>query len=913
MHRLWGCVSWLIASLALAEVVAPDVSDRSYRALTLENQLKVLLISDPTSDRAAASMDVAIGSNHDPETFPGLAHFLEHMLFLGTDQFPEAGEYQQYISAAGGSHNAFTAPENTNYFFDVQPAAFEGALDRFSRFFIAPLFDPTYVEREVNAVHSEYQSKLQNEANRSFAVTKEGLNPAHPFSGFNAGNLDTLQKPGLVEAVRAFYETMYSADRMALAVLSPEPLDALERLVRARFGEVPNRSLGRIQTSEPLLERSQLPLEVRSQPIGTSRRLSLLWPVPASAAHHTTQPMSYLGHLIGHEGPNSLFDVLKAKGWVNGLSAGPSLGMRDSQLFGISVNLTEAGYAQRDAVIESLFAYIRLIEENGINAWRFTELQQITDANFRFAEDASAQGTVTALSGAMQTTPTRELWTRDRLLSRFDAALIQDYLSWLTPETLYLRVTAPEVETDQVTAYYPTPFGKDPIHSERLARWSRARAGGTTPLGQLPAPNPFVTDTFTRLVPTEPTEGLVVPSRVIDRPGVVAYALSETRFGQPRSDLYIRLRTPLASQDPETKVMADLLTDYLNDQLSALTYDAAIAGAGVSVQSTQSGFTVQASGYHEGVMRLMPQVLATLPPPLIDAPTFNRLKARQVDRLSGFDQQRPVSRLLSELTATLMPREFLDADRFAAITNLDRATFHEYQKAVFSSLVAELLLHAPITEAEATQALELVISDLPLDPQGSGVELSVGRWPEAAQTTFSYAHPDQAAVVAYVIDEETSSARLKAQLIANLIEAPFYTRLRTEKQLGYLTFASAFPLLNRPILAGAVQSPTADGETLASEINAFFGAYRDTLAQLDLAAFERAKGVLREDLVSPWQTQSEVSNAVWGAIGLRRPFDDRDKRLAELNALTREDLLRFYETLLRQGPVTLVAKSSLAR
>ena len=185
MRRQMGWLWWLVASVAVADVVAPDFSDRSYRALTLDNQLKVLLISDPTSDRAAASMDVAVGSNHDPQEYPGLAHFLEHMLFLGTDLFPEAGEYQQYISASDGSHNAFTAPENTNYFFDVQPNALPGALDRFSRFFVAPRFDPTYVRREVNAVHSEYQSKLQNEGNRSFAVTKEGLNPAHPLQGFH--------------------------------------------------------------------------------------------------------------------------------------------------------------------------------------------------------------------------------------------------------------------------------------------------------------------------------------------------------------------------------------------------------------------------------------------------------------------------------------------------------------------------------------------------------------------------------------------------------------------------------------------------------------------------------------------------------------------------------------------------------
>jgi insulysin len=907
MRRQMGWLWWLVASVAVADVVAPDFSDRSYRALTLDNQLKVLLISDPTSDRAAASMDVAVGSNHDPQEYPGLAHFLEHMLFLGTDLFPEAGEYQQYISASGGSHNAFTAPENTNYFFDVQPNALPGALDRFSRFFVAPRFDPTYVRREVNAVHSEYQSKLQNEGNRSFAVTKEGLNPAHPFQGFHSGNLETLDQLGLVEAVTTFYQAMYSADRMALAVLSSDSLDTLESLVRDRFSNITNNQLGPIRTLEPLLDRTMLPLEVRSQPIGTSRRLSLLWPVPASEAHQGSKPMTYLGHLIGHEGPGSLFDILKSKGWINGLSAGPSLAMRDSELFGMSVSITEEGYRQRDAIIEALFAQLHQIEREGIAPWRFTELQQVTEANFRFAEDASAQGTVTTLSEAMQTTPIRELWTRDRLLTRFDPDLVMDYLSWLTPENLYLRVTAPEALTDQVTQYYPTPFGKERIQDNRLQAWQRARHGEAPTIGQLPAPNPFIATTFTRLVPSDRPEGVVIPTRVIEQPGIVAYALSETRFGQPRSDLYIRLRTPLASQDADSKVMADLLADYLNDRLSAMTYDAAIAGASLGVQSTQSGFTLQASGYHDGVMRLVPNVLETLPPPLIDAGTFARLKARQLDRLSAYDKQRPVNRLLSELTVTLMPREFLEADRLAAIVALDRETFHEYQKAVFTGLVAEAFLHAPLTLAESTGSLKRLIAKLPIDPDGAGIELSTGLWPEGAQTEFRYNHPDHASVLAFVIDDDSASARLKAQLLANLIEAPFYTQLRTEKQLGYLTFAMAFPVLNRPILAGAVQSPNVEATVLAAEIKGFFRGFRETLAQLDPETFNRAKAVLKEELESPWQTQSDLSSALWGTIGLRRSFDERTQRLAELDALSRNDLLVFYDALLSQGGLTLVA------
>ncbi len=117
-----------------AQVIQSPYDTRSLETFILPNQLKVLLISDPEAEKAAASMDVAVGSGANPVEIPGLAHFLEHMLFLGSEKYPEADSYQSYISANGGSHNAFTAYENTNYFFDVRPEAFAGALDRFSRF-----------------------------------------------------------------------------------------------------------------------------------------------------------------------------------------------------------------------------------------------------------------------------------------------------------------------------------------------------------------------------------------------------------------------------------------------------------------------------------------------------------------------------------------------------------------------------------------------------------------------------------------------------------------------------------------------------------------------------------------------------------------------------------------------------------
>ena len=153
--------------------------------------LQVLLVSDPSTDKAAAAMDVHIGHMSDPPNLPGLAHFCEHMLFLGwilmffipiqyvcstqpgTKEFPDENEYSKYLSQHGGSFNAFTSSDHTNYYFDVSPDNLSGALDRFSQFFLSPLFTESATEREVNAVNSEHEKNIPNDTWRINQVVQK--------------------------------------------------------------------------------------------------------------------------------------------------------------------------------------------------------------------------------------------------------------------------------------------------------------------------------------------------------------------------------------------------------------------------------------------------------------------------------------------------------------------------------------------------------------------------------------------------------------------------------------------------------------------------------------------------------------------------------------------------------------------
>ena len=236
-----------VTDTAQPNMPALDVSpndNRTYRLITLDNGLRALLASDPTAEHGAAAMAVDVGAAHDPTGLPGLAHFCEHMLFLGSEKYREESAYKKFLAAHGGRSNASTSMEQTTYKFEVLADHLASALDIFAQFFIAPLFTASATERELNAVDAEDARNRTVDGRRLLQVLKAAADvPQHPWAKFSTGNSTTLHGGG--DATRSalldFHGLHYVAGRMALVVLAAgTPLDALEATVRTTFASVPS-------------------------------------------------------------------------------------------------------------------------------------------------------------------------------------------------------------------------------------------------------------------------------------------------------------------------------------------------------------------------------------------------------------------------------------------------------------------------------------------------------------------------------------------------------------------------------------------------------------------------------------------------------------------------------------------------
>ena len=219
----------LVATQALAaQVRVSDTDYRDYRALTLDTGLTVLLVHDERAAKAAAALALPVGSLDDPDSQPGLAHYLEHMLFLGSESYPGAEEYQSFITRNGGQTNAATGYTSTTYMMEVDPPAFPEALRRMADTLARPLLDPVYADKERSAVNAEMESKKHSDGRRIAMLTLSTLNPAHPATRFTGGNLETLSdKPGsrLHDELVRFHRTWYSANLMKGVLYGPQSLD----------------------------------------------------------------------------------------------------------------------------------------------------------------------------------------------------------------------------------------------------------------------------------------------------------------------------------------------------------------------------------------------------------------------------------------------------------------------------------------------------------------------------------------------------------------------------------------------------------------------------------------------------------------------------------------------------------------
>jgi len=806
-------------------VVSPN-DDRQYRFLVLDNQLQVLLVSDVNADKAAAALDVAVGSGDDPLDRLGLAHYLEHMLFLGTEKYPNPDDYGDFISSHGGSQNAYTSFDHTNYFFDVAADHLEPALDRFAQFFIAPKFDTRYVEREINAVHSEYSSKMLDDFRRGYDVTKQVMNPAHPMAKFSVGSLQSLAGDKDYDALQAqlinFYERHYSANTMRLVVYGKEDLSQLQRWVETKFSAVKNKNIERQVITAPIFRDSDLPLQVNIKPYREMRTLGLAFQLPDVRAEYDRKPLSYIGNILGHEGRGSLLSYLKSQGWVDGLGAGSSLDYLGGTVFSISMDLTPEGEQHIDAIVGNVFAAINMLQTRGLDEALYREQAVVSEQGFNTREPRDPISEVAQLASDMHDFSPRDVLKGHYLYQQFERDRIAELVGLMIPQRMLLTYTSPTVETDSVSPYFNAPYQKIPIDAERIARLD---AFADNQAIQPPRPNPFIAEH--KLLALE--DGLSdTPALIVSEKGMQVWYQQDDQFRVPKGQMIVRFSLPAPSMldQHETAAIA-MYADILSDRMNEFAYPAQMAGLSFAINGSQRGLDIMLGGFSSGHDALLAEVLASMGQAAIDERRFERLKNDSLEGLNRALLDKPYRQVMQHAQQLLIePYRDLPA-AIEALQQLTPESMMQLIAELRSKWQAEAMIFGNYSTSKALHFADML---RPMLSTQQPFVASLTRVRDVRCATIcekNFVVQDNDTAVLNYIQGRGRDYRDRAALaiLANMLQSPFFQSLRTEQQLGYIVGAYPYALHGYPGLALLVQSPTANEKAIQTAMDKFLSEF----------------------------------------------------------------------------------------
>ncbi len=885
-------------------IIQSQNDHRQYQAFTLDNELKVLIISDPDSDKAAASLDVFIGSASDPEDRAGLAHFLEHMLFLGTEKYPDPDEYQTFIAQHGGARNAFTAKEHTNYFFDIENTSLEPMLDRFSQFFTAPLFNPEFVEREKNAVHSEYLGKIKTEERRFHAAMQQAFNPKSLYAKFSVGNLETLaDRPQ--QAVRddllRFYKQHYSANLMSLVVLANEPLPVLKKWVTDKFSAIPNQHSSKEVFTQPLLNKAQMAQKINIKSLQEKRELTLTFPLPEIQSHYRTKPSAYFQSLLGHEGEGSILALLKEQSWADELSAstGFSNNAQESSLY-LGVNLTQAGLQHVDDIIDIVFQYIRLLQQTELQQWLYQEQQQQAQLKFRYQEKRDASHTVTDLAHNLHYYAPQDVLRGAYLMEHSQPELTHSYLQLLTPERVLIALDNQNVSTNKTEKNYHVDYAINPITPELITRWSNSVIN---PALKLPVPNPFMPDQLElKKATTEATH----PQLIQQSHDMQVWHQLDTSFDVPRSNTFLALHSPIANKSPRDALLSALLASIITKQLNSYAYPASLAGLQYSIYATERGLSISVSGYDQKQPALLERIVDALKKPEITENRFSILKNRFQQSLSNAQKQQPFQQILEDIKRTLVENRWTNEQKSAALSSLTAQDLQKFSALFLKQLQLTLLVQGNTTAQEAQKMADFIHSQLVLSTQTIQVPAAkVIQLKENSLTAHQLHIDNQDAALALYFQAPDKSIETQAQtqLLGRIIASAFFADLRTRQQLGYNLGAADLPMKDVPGLIFILQSPVIGAPEIESRVKTFITDFLQDLEKLPPEELETYKTGLLTQLLEKDKNLQKRSYRNWLEIDRENYAFDTQERIAEaVKTIDKASLIKAYKSWLIDQP-----------
>uniref|UniRef100_A0AAQ4RPA4 Nardilysin a (N-arginine dibasic convertase) n=1 Tax=Gasterosteus aculeatus aculeatus TaxID=481459 RepID=A0AAQ4RPA4_GASAC len=870
--------------------------------IVLDNGLRALLISDYSgpagsededSDgededskltlysvcvfQSAAALCVGVGSFSDPSDLPGLAHFLEHMVFMGSEKYPSENGFDAFLKKHGGSDNASTDCERTVFQFDIQRKNFkERAIDRA---FLCLPFCP-----------SEYQLAKPSDSHRKEMLFGGLAKPGHPMGKFCWGNAETLKhepkekKINVYKRLRAFWKKHYSAHYMTLAVQSKEKLDTLEKWVREIFTVVIFQSFGVYVFNTVCF----FPVV----PVRKVHALNITWALPPQEMYYRVKPLHYISWLIGHEGTGSILSVLRKKCWALALFGGNSETGFDQNttysIFSISITLTDEGFQN--------FYETRWPEQR-----MYEEIQKIEANEFHYQEQIDPIEYVEDICENMQLFPKEDFLTGDQLMFEFDpevssTLVISGALSLLTPEKANLMLLSPEHEGQCPLRekWFGTQYSVEDIQQEWMEQWT-----GNLKLNSeltLPAENKFIATDFT-LKPSDCPD-TEFPVRIADSERGCLWYKKDNKFKIPKAYIRFHLISPVIQQSAKNVVLFDLLVNILGHHLAEPAYEADVAQLEYKLTAGEHGLVIKVKGFNHKLALLFHLIIDHLTDFSASPDVFSmfteQLKKTYFNILIKPEKLGKDVRLL-----ILEHSRWSMVEKYQALTDgLTTDELMDFSRNFRAELYAEGLVQGNLSSADSEQFLQY-FSKLPAEVpvMFRVVELPL-KHHICKVKSLSKGDANSEVTVYYQSGPKLLREHTLMELLVMHMEEPCFDFLRTKETLGYHVYPTCRNTSG--VLGFSVtvetQATKFNTELVELKIEEFLASFGETLNSLSEEAFSTQVTALVKLKECEDTHLGEEVDRNWAEVVTQQfVFDRLNREIEALKKMTRAELISWFK------------------
>ena len=899
-------------------MIKSKYDNRKYKIITLKNNLEIMLISDINTDKSAISMNVGVGCFQDPDNIPGLAHFLEHMLFMGTQKYPDENDFSNYLSRNGGLYNAFTSLDKTNYHFEINPSGFKCALDKFAHFFIDPLFNKNSIDKEMNAIQSEYSKNLQNDMRRIFSILRILSKKNHPMNKFCTGTLETLkeipkkQKIDIYEQVLLFYKKWYSSNIMKLVVLDKNSLSDMEKMVQI-FSKIENKNVKfPINKTDPYCNNLN---RIIINPINNIDKINIIWSINSNEQEYFRSLLYFICEMLNYRGDDSFISMLKKLGYIHNFNLDYINYDNLSYYFVyLNINLTKKGLQNREKVLDMVYEFFNYINSLDETMFKniFNNMMDIAVLNFMFKQNEDPLDYVMEISQNMEIYPEKYYLSGDVLMRKFKFSLIKQILKDINMNKAIHLIISKDVfalNNNKIKKeyYYGTEYIELP---ER--KFSNIISKNISKNIKFPEKNNFIPRNLSIKCFNKKNK---YPIKLLSNKLSEVWYKRDTTFKQPYTYLYMELVTPIANKDVKNNILNTLLVNIWNDILGEKLYLANIIGYYIKIYPTMEGLIININGYNDKFKNLFKDLLEEIVNGEINCNLFNIHKEALDKYYKNIQYQSPIRQAYLMVRENIISNIIHSDDKKKEIKNITYDDLINYKKELFSNLYIKYMFYGNIQKVEINSILNIVKKNINYKkityyPKYKILKLKDKRIIYSSKSS-NRKENDSAVVLLYQIGKLKHKLYLITEVLQSIINEPFFDQLRTNEQLGYIVSTNIIYLNKTVNLVFEIQSSVKGPTFLLERIDHFLINFKDKLLKMSDLQFKSFIDSVIEIKKMKFINMDEEFSYNYSEIKIKEYLFNRyEIDIKYLNKIHKNDIIELYNKFIVNNTRNLVVKIS---